>query len=227
MKVKHGMTLLAAAIAMVVRVGAAVADTPAGADPQPGATPDTGEKQPPPGTPDSKIGLAILAGGGVTDFTQGSTRSETGVGGFWVVRLAAATRRRVGFEASYIGGANEIRGLGLAGDSKLVRNGIEGALRLQAPLYLRNMLLEPYVLGGVGWNTYRVTNLNSDTASVTTGGDNTVSLPLGAGFMIGYKGLLADLRYTIRPTYEQTLLAGQGSQGLTNWDAGAMIGFEF
>jgi hypothetical protein len=31
--------------------------------------------------PASGFGMAILAGGGVTDFTQGNTRAQTGMGG--------------------------------------------------------------------------------------------------------------------------------------------------
>jgi hypothetical protein len=62
---------------------------------------------------------------------------------------------------------------------------------------------------------------------VTTNSDNTVTVPLGVGFAIGYKGFMGDLRYTIRPTYQQTIIANQGGTGLTNWDAGAMIGYEF
>jgi hypothetical protein len=177
--------------------------------------------------PASGIGLAILAGGGVTDFTNSGTRADTGVGGSWDVRFAVATRYWVGFEGSYIGGANSINGLGLSGNSSLVRNGLEGALRIQAPLYAKNTLLEPYILGGAGWNSYRVTNVNSFTASVSTNSDNTVSVPLGIGFAVGYKGFMGDLRYTIRPTYSQTLLTNESSSGLTNWDAGAMIGYEF
>jgi hypothetical protein len=45
--------------------------------------------------------------------------------------------------------------------------------------------------------------------------------------MLGHQGFVADLRYTIRPTYAQTILGDQGRSGLTNWDVGAMIGFEF
>jgi hypothetical protein len=89
------------------------------------------------------------------------------------------------------------------------------------------MLLEPYILGGAGWNAYRVTNIDTSTASIATTSDNTLVLPFALGFMAGYKGFVADLRYTIRPTYRQTLLAGQGTTDLTNWDAGGMIGFEF
>jgi hypothetical protein len=177
--------------------------------------------------PASHIGLAILAGGGVTDFTQSATRAETGVGGSWTVRFAVATRYWVGFEGSYIGAANSINGLGLSGNSSLVRNGLEGALRINIPLYAKDMLLEPYILGGAGWNGYRVSNVNSFTASVTTNSDNVVSVPLGVGFSIGYKGFMGDLRYTIRPTYQQTIIANEGGTGLSNWDAGAMIGYEF
>ena len=215
MKLRHGMTLALAAMTMVVGGGDA------------SGAPDTGEKRVSDGTPVSKIGLTILAGGGVTAFTQGTTRDETSLGGSWDVRFVVATRHWLGFEGSYIGSANPIKGLGLSGDSKLVRNGIEGALRVQAPLRHWSTLLEPYILGGVGWNAYRVTNIYSSTASIATNSDNTLVLPFGLGFMIGYKGFVGDLRYTIRPTYQQTLLPNQGANGLTNWDVGGMIGFEF
>jgi hypothetical protein len=217
------MTLLATAIAMVVGGGAAAVAASADA----GGASETGEKPTSRGKPDSKIGLAVMAGGGVTDFTQGATRDVTTVGGSWDVRALIATRTWIGFEASYIGGANPIKALGVSGNSKLVRNGVEGALRLQLPLYHRSTLLEPYVVGGVGWNSYRVTYVNTYSASVTTSGDSTVAVPLGVGFMVGYRGVLVDLRSTLRPTYRQTILGNQAASGLTNWDAGAMIGFEF
>ncbi len=206
MKLKSGMTLLAAAITMVVVGGAAAASD---------------------GKPDSKVGLAVMAGGGITDFTRGATRSETTVGGSWDVRALVATRTFLGFEVSYIGGANPIKALGVAGDGKLVRNGVEGALRVQLPLYHRSTLLEPYLLGGLGWNSYRVTSVETYSSSVTTSADDTVAVPFGAGFMVGYKGFLVDVRSTIRPTFRQTILGGQGATGLSNWDAGGMIGFEF
>jgi hypothetical protein len=225
MKLRHRMTLAVATMMVVAAGGGSFAATADSADA--GAAPDTGEKRASDGTPVSKMGLAILAGGGVTDFTQGTTRDETRLGGTWDVRVTIATRHWIGFEASYIGSASPIQGLGLPSNSKLVRNGIEGALRVQAPLRHQSMLLEPYILGGVGWNAYRVTNVDASTASVSTNSDNTLVLPFGVGFMIGYKGFVGDVRYTVRPTYQQTLLSNQGANDLTNWDAGAMIGFEF
>jgi hypothetical protein len=176
--------------------------------------------------PASIYGVAIMAGGGVTDFTQGATRSETSTGGSWTARLAFGTRSILGFEASYIGGANNINALGF-GNTTLVRNGAEGVIRLNAPLYAHDTLLEPYAFGGVGWNTYRLSNVNNVTASVSTSADNTVSVPLGLGFSTGYHGFIADLRYTIRPTYDQNMFRNQSGSALTNWDFGGMIGYEF
>jgi hypothetical protein len=177
--------------------------------------------------PMSQIGLGIFAGGGVTDFTEGVARNQTNTGGSWTARITAGTRGFIGVEGSYIGGANTVSGLGNS-SATLVRNGLEGALRINIPLYAQSTLLEPYISGGAGWNSYRVTNYNSRVnASFTSGTDNTVSIPLAAGFTLGYRGFLADLRYTIRPTYDQTIFAGQSSSALSNWDAGGMVGYEF
>jgi hypothetical protein len=167
-------------------------------------------------------------GGGVTDFTQSSTRDVTQIGGSWDVRLAFETRRLLGFEISYIGGANPIRSLGFESNhTKLIRNGIEGALRVNAPLYARDTLLEPYIAGGVGWNGYRITNAPTATASASPTSENSLSVPLAVGFAVGYKGFIADTRYTIRPTYKQSTLRDEGSGALTNWDFGGMLGYEF
>jgi hypothetical protein len=177
--------------------------------------------------PMSQIGIGVYAGGGVTDFTEGVARNQTNTGGSWTARIAAGTRSIVGVEGSYVGGANTISGLG-TGSATLVRNGLEGVLRINVPLYAQSTLLEPYIFGGAGWNAYHVTNSSSlATASFSTGTDNTLSVPLGAGFTVGYHGFLADLRYTIRPTYDQTIFANQTSSALSNWDAGGMIGYEF
>jgi hypothetical protein len=194
------------------------------------ATPDTAgaAELPPHWRPLSGFGMSVAGGGGVTDFTQSSVRSLTDVGGSWDVRLAFGTRRLLGFEVSYVGGANMIHGLGFdSSHTKLIRNGIEGALRLNAPLYVRGTLLEPYVAAGLGWNGYRITNVTTATANVSSTNENTLSVPLAVGFAVGYKGFIADVRYTIRPTYKQTTLRDDGSGALTNWDAGAMLGYEF
>jgi hypothetical protein len=176
--------------------------------------------------PRSGMGLALMVGGGVTDFTGGTTRGETTTGGAWTARMVVATRSIIGFDASYVGGANTLTGLG-GGNTTLVRNGLEGAVRINAPLYSFDTLFEPYAIAGVGWNAYRVANVSSNTASVSASTDNTVSIPMGLGFALGYRGFMADVRYTYRPTYDQSIFVNQTSGALTNWDLGGMLGYEF
>lgn len=181
--------------------------------------------------PRSNIGMSFMGGGGVTNFTGDTASDATSVGGSWDVRFAVATRRWVGFEASYVGGTNSINNvLGTAeNNSRLTRNGLEGALRINAPLYAKSTLLSPYLLGGVGWNSYYVSNFNAGTSDISfrTGNDNVVSVPLGVGFAVGYKGFIADVRGTFRPTYDQQIFLNGSSSTLTNWDAGGMLGYEF
>ncbi len=188
------------------------------AQPQAGNVPEAASRW----VPASGFGLAILAGGGATDFTSAVTRAEASIGESWTVRFALATRSLVGLEASYVGGANAT-----TSHATLVRNGIEAVVRINAPLYVRGNLLEPYMFGGAGWNAYHLGTTSTATTSLTAGTDSTVSVPIGLGFMVGYRGFLADVRYTIRPTYEQSTFQDQGSNALTNWDAGAMVGYEF
>jgi hypothetical protein len=178
-------------------------------------------------TPSSGIGVGLFVGGGVTDFTEGGTRSQTNAGGSWTGRITFGTRSIVAFEGSYIGGENALTGLG-ARSSTLIRNGLEGSLRLNLPIYAQGTLLEPYAMGGLGWNSYHIVDYSSASlASLSSGTDNTVTIPLGVGLTIGYRGFLADVRYTYRPTYEQEIFINQVDSGLTNWDLGGMVGYEF
>lgn len=179
-------------------------------------------------TPFSRFGMTLAGGGGVTAFAGSGTRDVTQTGGSWDVRIAFRTRRLLGFEISYIGGANLVHGLGLqTSDTRLIRNGVEPALRLNVPFYAKDTLLEPYFVGGMGWNGYRITNAGGATESASPTDTNTLAFPFAVGFAVGYKGFVADARATLRPTFRQTTLRDQGSDALTNWDLGGMIGFEF
>jgi hypothetical protein len=253
---KHGITMIATATAMAMGIAAtAVAAEPAGKRSVDGEAPaaeePASEAMPAPApvyvpesdvvpiapkpvrwAPASKLGMSIMGGGGVTNFTGNTASDATNVGGSWTARFAVGTRRWVGFEGAYIGGTNSLNNLLTTNEfntTRLNRNGLEGALRLNAPLYAKNTLLSPYLLGGVGWNSYRLSNFNAATSdvSLSSGNDNTVSIPLGTGFSVGYKGFIADVRYTIRPTYGQQTFLNASSGGLTNWDAGGMVGYEF
>lgn len=256
---KHGITMIATATAMAMGMAATAVAAPNGQRSPDGEAPAMEEPAPAPApeaapapapvyvpesdvvpiapkpvrwAPASRIGMSIMGGGGVTNFTGNTASDATNVGGSWTARFAVATRSFVGLEASYVGGTNALNNTLVTNDfntTRLNRNGLEGALRAQAPLYVKNTLLQPYLLGGVGWNSYRLSNFNAATSDVSISGgtDNTVSIPLGTGFAVGYKGFIADVRYTIRPTYGQQTFLNASSGGLTNWDAGGMIGYEF
>ena len=153
------------------------------------------------------------------------TRANTGTAGGWDLRLVFGTRLWVGGEIAYVGAAQSINNLGLASSSTLVRNGIEGVLRINAPLHAGATLLEPYIFGGVGWNLYDV-NASTVTADLNVS-DNTLTVPAGLGFSVGYQGFMADIRGTYRPTYFQQLFINQSDTALTNWAADLTIGYEF
>ncbi len=189
---RDGRSCVVAVVLLVVVAHRALAESP---------TPEESSRW----MPLSRFGMTLAGGGGVTDFTESGTRSVTQTGGSWDFRLAFRTRRMLGAEISYVGGAYAIQGFENS-DTKLVRNGIEVAMRLNAPCYVGDTLLEPYFAGGMGWNGYRITNTKEATASTSPGGTNTLAFPLSLGFVVAYKGFIADARYTIRPTYHQSTL---------------------
>jgi hypothetical protein len=178
--------------------------------------------------PPSGIGVALMAGGGVTDFIGGNMQSNTNLAGFWDVRLVAGTRTYLGVEASYVGAAQTIHGLGLTQNGTLIRNGVEGALRLNGPFAARGVLLEPYAFGGVGWAHYHVSDTDVALSDVNRH-DDVMTVPVGAGFGVGYHGFVADVRFTYRPTFGDSLLSGTASANasLTTWATGAQVGWEF
>lgn len=176
--------------------------------------------------PPSRIGVGLMAGGGVQDFTGSRIRDMTGTAGFWDVRASVGTRSVVGLEAAYVGAAQNINALGLDNGAKLMANGLEGDIRVHAPLAYQSTLLEPYVFGGLGWQRYSITNTPVDTGSLTDN-DDVVTVPMGAGFAAGYRGFLADVRFTYRLVERSDLLAPSGGGTLNNWNFGGHLGYEF
>jgi hypothetical protein len=176
--------------------------------------------------PQSGVGVAVSAGGGVADFTNNTLRSNTGTAGSWQISVAAGTREYVGVEADYVGAAQSINGFGLANSGTLARNGLEGLVRVNAPFFAKKTLLEPYIFGGVGWAHYTITNVTIVTADLVSF-DNVLTVPFGAGFSVGYKGFIGDLRFTYRPTFFDNLVSGLSGNSLNNWNAGAQVGYEF
>lgn len=176
------------------------------------------------GLPRSGFGTGLTVGGGVTNFVESDARGVTNVGGAWDVRLTLGTRLPVGFEASYAGSAHEVNSLGVEDDAALVRNGAEGALRLNIPLTFDRFLLSPFAIAGVGWHRYDLVNTDFNTSGIQED-DNVFVIPLGAGLGGSYQGFLFDARFTYKPAFDDDFL-GAGVD-LDTWTVSANIGAEF
>ena len=57
------------------------------------------------------FGWAMMAGGAYQDFTNTGMKSTTQAGGGWAARFIGGTNSIIGFEAAYIGAANQFQGL--------------------------------------------------------------------------------------------------------------------
>lgn len=172
-----------------------------------------------------RIGAAVLLGGGYEDFTNTAVRSVTGAAGAWNARFVAGTRQFIGLEAAYVGSARSINTLGLASDTSLVANGLEGDLRVQIPVTFGQSLLLPFGFGGVGWSHYSLTNTAANTSDLLDN-DNVMTVPAGAGLEYSYAMFMADARFTYRYTYYNNLFPVTGEK-LNNWGVGGNIGVEF
>lgn len=174
-------------------------------------------------TPVSGYGSEVAVGGGVVNFANSTARGMTDAGGSWNLRLSSGTRSFLGAEAAYIGSWQKIAAAGLDPDARLVGNGVEANLRLNIPLVSGDSLFSPFGIAGLGWSQFNVVN-DDYNASGVRDRDRILSVPLGAGLAMGYRGFMFDGRYTYRRVFEQDLL---GNASLDNWMVSANIGREF
>ena len=219
MRGKHARAgaLLAAVVTLAGLEGRAAADGEAGPAPAPNL--------PSLYQPKSEIGVAFTAGAGVADFAHGDARTNTGLGPAWTLRASAGTRRHVGVEATYVGSAQSIHGLGLADSKTLLTNGVEGAVRVTAQIKLDAALGEIFVLGGLGWARYTVSGLPAATANLHPS-DDVLTTPFGGGIALCWRGFYADARFIFRPTFRESLITGTSNGDLTNWGVGLSAGYE-
>jgi hypothetical protein len=172
----------------------------------------------------SKMGSAIMLGGGWEDFTQSVPKAATASGGSWNLRLAAGTRQFVGLEAAYVGAARSANALGFTSSTTLISNGLEGNLRVNVPVGAGMTLIEPFGFVGLGWQHYQFSKTVS-TADITSS-DDVMTLPYGAGLMVAYGMFMLDARVTFRETYFNNMFRATNSK-LNTLGAGGNIGVEF
>ncbi len=184
----------------------------------------TAEARQPPAPSENLLtpfGEYFLAGGGVTNYTDGAVRNKVDVGGTWDVRLGFGSRFYVGAEAAYVGSARQSGSIG----SNLVTNGVEGVVRVQYPYVTGKWLVEPFAFGGAGWTHFE---LNGATPGVRSS-DDVFVVPFGGGVGVAYDHILFDARFTYRQTFNEALLktAVDGAPNLASWAVTASLGYEF
>lgn len=175
----------------------------------------------------TKFGMSASVGGGIVGFTDTDTTDFADVGGSWEARLAVGTRRMLGAEIAYTGGAHNIDALGLDSSAVLVSTGLEALGRVN----LTTVALQPYILAGVGWRRYDVTNADFNTSSVNED-DNVLEIPLGVGVAYRYKGLVVDVRALFRAAADSDLVRVGANQAnntaeLHTWEGSLRVGWEF
>lgn len=180
------------------------------------------------------FGWALMAGGGYQDFTDSTMRSVTEGGATWDARIVGGTHSIIGFEAAYVGSARNIANLGaVTSNPSLVGNGVEGNLRLNAPIRSGASLFEPYIYGGVGYQNLRISNYDANATALSStfvATDDIMTVPAGAGFAYAYKAFIMDVRGGWTATFRNDLLTGDltNTNGkLNHWNVGGQAGWMF
>ena len=182
--------------------------------------------------PASKIGISLGLGGGVTNFASSDMTGVADVGGAWEVRATIGTRGYLAAEAAYVGTRRNVNLAGVAGNPgespHIFSHGLEGAVRVQYPYLTGNWLIEPFASGGLGFSHLGVDAIVSQAAAMKTS-DDVFVVPVGAGVSATWNRFVFEGRFTYRATFDQDLLtkANGETANLSNWSAGALVGYEF
>lgn len=170
-------------------------------------------------------GMSLSVGGGFIGFTDDDAQNFTDTGGSWEARFALGTRTMWGAEFAYTGAAQDVDALGLDNDAYLISTGFEALGRF-------NFLTEqwqPYVLAGVGYRRYDLTNADFNTSAVNDS-DNLFEIPFGGGVSWRYRGLIVDARLMYRLAFDDDLINntpdGEESD-LHTFETSLRVGWEF
>jgi hypothetical protein len=176
---------------------------------------------------DVKVGI------GTGDFTQETARDQTGIGPSWDVRGVIGAHSPIGFEAAYTGSSRGINsGGGNTDDWQLVSNGVEGDLRIAAPLSVGEVVdVRPFAFGGLGWQ-YMTQWGDGPVDEDNDEGDHIMTIPAGVGLELGIGPVNVDVRGTYRHAVGSDLFGDATAQfddpeALHSFNVGAGLGFEF
>lgn len=158
-------------------------------------------------------GISVLLGGGIEGYT-GSLAPRIAPGPTYGVGIALRPTDIFGLEFDYSGAVHELRtdrtsGLDVSNGADVVRNGG----RALVTLGLTDTIVQPYLLGGVGFDHYDVRGradqfgYRNDTSGV---------IPLGGGVHGQMGAFTVDLRGEYVLPFDQQFAPGVGSTPVGN-----------
>jgi hypothetical protein len=181
--------------------------------------------------PISRVGTMLQVGAGATNFTENGPQAVTNPGMAWDVRAVLGSRSLIGLEGAYVGSLQDVEAPGLDNSAMLASNGVEGALRINAPVTIGDGLVSPYGFGGIGYKRYSIAWDNGSTSASIAQYDDTLTLPVGVGLSAGLMGVTLDARATYRQTFMTEIVGDSESSwdstSLNHWQLGGGLGFEF
>lgn len=181
--------------------------------------------------PVSRVGTMLTVGAAATNFTEDGPQAVTNPGMAWDVRATLGSRSLVGIEGAYVGSLQDVEAPGLDNSAMLASNGVEGALRINAPVTIGDGLISPYGFGGIGYKRYQMAWDNGTTSGDIAQHDDTLTVPVGIGLSAGLMGVTLDARATYRQTFMTELVGDSQSSwddsSLNHWQLGGGLGFEF
>ena len=173
------------------------------------------------------VGIGLVVGGGVSNFTASQVQNALKLGATWDVRLIFGTRSWLGLEAAYNGSINDINAPGLSGNTKLIGTGAQGLARVN----FTSSALQPFVVAGAGWKHYALTGDTFNVSGIRND-DNLLEIPMGAGLAYRTGGFMLEARGMYNQAFDSRLFTPAGQSGnnghpLNNWNARLNLGFEF
>ena len=175
--------------------------------------------------PRTRFGTALLLGGGVDNFMDDGIDDLTGLGGVWNLRLISGTRAPVAFELGYMGDAHDITGPAITEDDFVLRNRVEGALRLQFPWSFAGPACwsrSPWWASAgaaTRWSTRAGRHLHAEQRPPAVGAGRR------AAWRRSYRGFMFDARFTYRLAARTTTCSATAD--MAAWNVGASLGAEF
>jgi opacity protein-like surface antigen len=156
-------------------------------------------------TPANMRGVQVFVGGGVEGYT-GNLAPEINPGVTWGAGVALKPTRVLGLELGYSGAANSVGAQEL--DNDIVRNGGSAV----ATIGLTGSPVQPYLLGGIGFDRYNVRGEATERFQ-----DDTIGyVPVGLGLRTHIGSFTADARLTGDGLFNQGFAPQAGATALTD-----------